>query len=110
MAKFQPKLGKPFDLKDAEAQQRLRMEWIVFWAGLSILVLFIVLMLSAFSVPPDYRTGWSAIFGLGVAAASLGLAGTLSVSFKHAGWLIKGTLGFGVFALVFGVSVWGCHC
>jgi hypothetical protein len=110
MARFQPKLGKPFDLDEAEARQRLRMEWIVFWVGLAILVLFVALMLFGFRVPAAYSTGWSAIFAFGIAAASLGLAGTLSVDFKHAGWLIKGTLGFGVFALVFGVSVWGCNC
>lgn len=110
MARYRPKISKPFDLDEAEARQRLQMEWIVFCAGLAILVLFVALMLFGFRVQTAYSTGWSAIFAFGVAAASLGLAGTLSVTFKQAGWLIKGTLGFGVFALVFGVSVWGCSC
>ncbi|MDO8877515.1 MAG: hypothetical protein Q8M24_03315 [Pseudolabrys sp.] len=111
MARFQPKLGKPFDLKEAEAEQRLRMEWIVFWVGIAILALFVALMIYDLPIRPAYHTGWSAISAFGVAAASLGIAGTLSVNFKHAGWLVKGSLGFGVFALVFGVSVWGaCRC
>ena len=110
MARYRPKVGKPFDLDEDEARQRLRMEWIIFWAGLAIIALYVALMLLGFAVPGAYATGWSAIFAFGIAAASLGLAGTLSVSFKKAGWLIKGTLGFGVFVLVFIMSVWGCRC
>lgn len=110
MPRYRPKLGQAFDLDTEEARQRLKMEWAVFWVGIAILAVFIGLMVTGFPIPPAYQMGWSAIFAFGVAAASLGLAGTLSVTFKHAGWLIKGTLGFGMFALVFGASVWTRSC
>lgn len=105
MPKYKPKIGKEFDLEEEQARHQMRLELMAFGIGALIILAFFALLIFDVKIDGVKQIWMSAVLAFGVAAASLGLAGSLSVQFRKSGWLIKGTLGFGVFVLVFLVSV-----
>jgi hypothetical protein len=101
MKKYEPKIGSDLAL-DTQHQQRMEF----FSVGFGALCVLLVIGIIAFGLHVSSRGEiWlSAILAFGLASASLGIAGALSVEFNQRGLVAKGTLGFGVFILVFAVS------
>lgn len=104
MPKYKPKIGKEFDLEEEQARHQMRLELMAFGIGALIILAFFAVLVFDVKIEGVKKIWMSAILAFGVAAASLGLAGSLSVQFRKAGWIVKGTLGFGVFVLVFLIS------
>ncbi|MBI2714849.1 MAG: hypothetical protein HYX37_10390 [Rhizobiales bacterium] len=106
--KYELKIGKPVDVT---TRHQHRIEY--FTLGFGALCVILVVAIIALGIHIDSRgeTWLSAILAFGLAAASLGIAGALSVEFTQYGLVTKGTLGFGIFILVFVVStVMNCRC
>jgi hypothetical protein len=95
MPKYAPKIGRDIDIYALRHQHRI--EYLTLAAGGVIIFAFFII--AALNIPIDPRKEiWlSIILAFGIAASSLGLAGAASVTFRHAGLIAQGTLGFGIF-------------
>jgi hypothetical protein len=101
MAKYEPKIGEEIDV---HVRHQHRIEY--FTLALGALIITAMVALIAFNIHVDSRKEiWlSAILAFGLAATSHGFAGAMSVQFRQSGLFAQGTLGFGVFIIVFVVA------
>jgi hypothetical protein len=106
--KYEPKIGLEVDVRE-QHQRRIELFTVMFGAVLVLLVFAVIAL--ELHVSSRGETWLSAILAFGLASASVGIAGALSVEFRHSGLAAKGTLGFGIFVLVFlGSALINGHC
>lgn len=96
---------------DFHTIHRHRLDFIMLAFGVIVVVVFLLIIALQIPVSGKAEVWLSAILALGLASVSVGLAGAISVEFKQSGLVAQGTLGFGVFILVFIVSTFvNCRC
>lgn len=109
MAKYKPRIGSEIDIHTVRHRQRI--EYITLTIGAAILAVILLIIIFRIPVEPRGETWLSIILALAVAASSHGFAGAMSVTFRHAGLIAQGTLGFGIFIISLAVAtVLNCCC
>jgi len=109
MTKYQPSVGQDFSVVEQRHRHRISYFTLAFGAALTTAIVVLI----AFNVQIDGRREGllSAVLAFGLASTSHGLAGGLSVRFRHAGLFAQGTLAGGVFILVLVfTTVLNCKC
>lgn len=108
MVKYIPRIGKDFSVKDMVDIEKMRhqhfAEKVVLFVGIGIILIFLYFIF--INLPIDGIKGlWmSDILSIGVAALTIGIAGTLNVEYKGSGLSAKGGYGLAAFLLVYIVS------